>query len=82
LLTKRTPGEDAIWAMLGVSGGIMDNPIPNPQTQPWVEHRCSGSNFLFALGVVVLICGAAITGRHEATMAGLGLIIFSSLCDW
>jgi hypothetical protein len=65
----------------------MNNPIPNPpipntQAQPWVEHRCSGSNFLFALGVVVLICGAAITGRHEATMAGLGLIIFSSLCDW
>jgi hypothetical protein len=58
------------------------NAIPNPQLQPWMERRCSGSSCLFALGVVLLICGAAITGRHEATMVGLGLIIFSSLCEW
>jgi hypothetical protein len=47
-----------------------------------MERRCSGSNFLFGLGVALLVCGAAITGRHEVTMIGLGLIIFSSLCDW
>jgi hypothetical protein len=34
------------------------------------------------LGVVLLVCGAGITGRHETTMIGLGLILFSSLCDW
>jgi hypothetical protein len=57
------------------------NPVPAPQNQPWIEHRCSGSNLLFALGVVLLCFGAAITGRHETTMIGLGLIVFSSLCD-
>jgi hypothetical protein len=71
--------------MLGVSGGVMNNPIPttvqNPPTQPWVERRCSGSNLLFGLGVALLVCGAAITGRHEVTMVGLGLIIFSSFCE-
>ena len=65
----------------------MNNPIPNttpqPQPQPWIGYRCcSGSGFLMGLGVVLLVCGAAITGRHEVTMIGLGLIIFSSLCDW
>jgi len=72
----------------------MNNPVPhaNPQPQspqwsgppaPWAEYRrYSGSNVLFGLGVVLLVCGAAITGRHEATMIGLGLIIFSSFCDW
>jgi hypothetical protein len=68
----------------------MNNPIPNgvppqqpqPWAQPWVQRRCSGSGVLFGLGVALLVCGAAITGRHEATMIGLGLIIFSSFCDW
>lgn len=65
----------------------MNNPIPNtnpqPQTPPWMEYRqCSGSGFLMGLGVVLLVCGAAITGRHEVTMVGLGLIILSSFCDW
>jgi hypothetical protein len=72
----------------------MNNPVPNsnpqPQAQPaWSRYRqpwtgycwCCGSNLLFGLGVVLLVCGAAITGRHEATMIGLGLIIFSSFCD-
>jgi hypothetical protein len=61
----------------------LPNTTPQPQVQPWMEYRhCSGSGFLFGLGVALLVCGAAITGRHEATMIGLGLIIFSSLCDW
>lgn len=69
----------------------MNQPIPNtnpqpqaqPQSQAWIEYpRCSGSKLLFGLGVALLVCDGAITGRHEATMIGLGLIIFSSLCDW
>lgn len=72
----------------------MNNPVPNqnpqPQAPPWYGYRqpwsgyrcCSGSNVLFGLGVALLVCGAAITGRHEATMIGLGLIILSSFCDW
>ncbi|HEX4039699.1 MAG TPA: hypothetical protein VHX37_16700 [Acidobacteriaceae bacterium] len=64
----------------------MNNPIPHTisqsQAQPWSGYgRGSGSNLLFGLGVALLVCGAAITGRHEATMIGLGLIIFSSFCD-
>jgi len=58
------------------------NPIPSTQNHSWLEHRCSGSNLLFALGVVLLCFGAAITGRHETTMIGLALIVFSSLCEW
>ena len=64
----------------------MNNPIPNavptPQEPAWMARRCSGSNLLFALGVVLLCFGAAITGRHETTMIGLGLIVFSSLWEW
>jgi hypothetical protein len=73
----------------------MNTPIPNPNPQPppaqaWYGYRpswygccrCSGSNLLFGLGVALLVCGAAITGRHEATMIGLGLIILSSFWDW
>jgi len=68
----------------------MPNGVPSPQPPPppsWAYYPravrgCSGSNLLFGLGVVLLVCGAAITGRHEATMIGLGLIIFSSFCNW
>jgi len=56
--------------------------VPTTQAQPLQEHHSYGSNGLFALGVVLLVCGAAITGRHEATMIGLGMIIFSSICEW
>jgi hypothetical protein len=48
--------------------------------QAAIEQECeSDSHLLFALGVVLLVCGGAITGHHEVTMIGLGLIIFSSL---
>jgi hypothetical protein len=64
----------------------MNNPIPNPvpttRNQSWIDQRCSGSNSLFTLGVVLLCFGAAITGRHETTMIGLALIVFTSLCEW
>jgi hypothetical protein len=56
------------------------NTIPNAQLQAAIEKECdSDSHLLFALGVVLLVCGGAITGHHEVTMIGLGLIIFSSL---
>jgi hypothetical protein len=70
--------------MLVLSGGVMENPIPNTtpgnQAQAAIERECdSDSHLLFALGVVLLVFGGAITGHHEVTMVGLGLIIFSSL---
>jgi hypothetical protein len=56
------------------------NSVPNTPVQPAIERECdSDSHLLFALGVVLLICGRPITGHHEVTMVGLGLIIFSSL---
>lgn len=58
------------------------SPIPTPQPHPWIERRCRGSNFLFALGIVLLCFGQAITGHHEVTMIGLGLLVFSSLFEW
>ena len=64
----------------------MNNPVPNvipvPQDHGWMERRCSGSNLWFALGVVLLCFGAAITGRQETTTIGLGLIVLSSLREW
>ena len=64
----------------------MNTPVPNPipptQDHSWFEDRCSGSNGVFALGVVLLCFGAAITGRHETTMIGLALTVFSSLWEW
>jgi hypothetical protein len=62
----------------------MNNPVPSPipgnPAQAMVEeHNHSDSHFLMAVGVVLLVCGQAIFGRHELTMVGLGLIIFSSL---
>jgi hypothetical protein len=36
---------------------------------------------VMGLGVVLLCFGAAITGRHEVTMIGLAMIVFSSWLD-
>ncbi|MGA7352329.1 MAG: hypothetical protein WBX06_14295, partial [Acidobacteriaceae bacterium] len=79
-----TAGEGGRGAMLVGSGGVMNNTIPNTapsnQLQAAIEKECdSDSHLVFALGVVLLVCGGAITGHHEVTMIGLGLIIFSSL---
>ena len=58
-----------------VPGTIPADPAPSA-----VEQQCdSDSHLIFALGVVLLVCGGAIFHRHEVTMVGLGLIIFSSL---
>jgi hypothetical protein len=62
----------------------MNNQIPGtiPGNAAQTARACepdSDSQFLMALGVVLLVCGGAITGHHEVTMIGLALIIFSSL---
>ncbi|HTW49159.1 MAG TPA: hypothetical protein VMD92_14500 [Acidobacteriaceae bacterium] len=62
----------------------MNNQIPNPIPNSAVQARVvcdreSDSNFMMTLGVVLLVCGGAITGHHEVTMIGLALIIVSSL---
>ena len=65
----------------------MNNTIPNTARHlPRIScrRRLRGNAIripicVFALGVVLLVCGGAITGHHEVTMIGLGLIIFSSL---
>jgi hypothetical protein len=65
----------------------MNNPVPatmnpNQNYQAVDSDSDSDSNAVFALGVVLLVCGAAITGRHEVTMIGLAMIIFSSLFNF
>jgi hypothetical protein len=56
------------------------NSVPSNQVPAAIERECeSDSHLLLALGVVLLVCGGAITGHHEVTMIGLGMIIFSSL---
>jgi hypothetical protein len=62
----------------------MNNQIPNTipvdRAQAAMERECnSDSHLLMALGVVLLVCGGAITGHHEVTMIGLALIIFSGM---
>lgn len=61
----------------------VSNPVQTTQQHPsWFERRHSGSNFLFALGVVMMCFGEAITGHHEVTMIGLALIVFTSMFKW
>lgn len=59
--------------------------VPRPyagQTQPPPVHDChSDAHYLMALGVVLLCFGQAITGRHEVTMIGLAMIVFSGLFE-
>jgi hypothetical protein len=66
--------------------GTQNPQYPNPyaaQVGPRAA-ACEGhsdGHFLMGLGVVLLVCGGAITGHHEVTMVGLALIIFSSWVD-
>jgi hypothetical protein len=39
----------------------------------------SDQQIVFALGVVLLIFGPAITGYHQASLVGLALIVFCSM---
>ena len=55
-------------------------PLP-PNQQPPVcpSHDRSDRNIAFAIGVVLLVFGPAVTGYHQASMIGLALIVFCSL---
>jgi hypothetical protein len=55
-------------------------PIP-PHQQPPVcaGYDHSDRSIVFAIGVVLLVFGPAITGYHEASTIGLALIVFCSL---
>jgi hypothetical protein len=52
---------------------------PNQQAQVCVGRDHSDRNIVFAIGVVLLVFGPAITGYHQASMIGLALIVFCSL---
>ncbi len=65
----------------------MNNPMPHgssptPPHQPAVVYRgeChSDKQIAFAVGVVLLVFGPAITGYHQASTIGLALIVLCSL---
>lgn len=65
----------------------MENTMPQgTQPQPPFQHPPAGADdchsdqqIVFALGVVLLIFGPAITGYHQASLVGLALIVFCSM---
>ncbi|MGA2535446.1 MAG: hypothetical protein ABSF53_05490 [Terracidiphilus sp.] len=52
---------------------------PHPPAPVCAGHSHSDRNIVFAIGVVLLVFGPAITGYHQASMIGLALIVFCSL---
>lgn len=63
-----------------------NNQYPNQYSGQGVQPAAVGyhrpdSHFVMGLGVVLMCFGAAITGRHEVTMIGLAMIVFSSWMD-
>jgi hypothetical protein len=55
-------------------------PMPANQQPPvCAGHHHPDRNIVFAIGVVLLVFGPAITGYHQASMIGLALIVFCSL---
>jgi hypothetical protein len=52
---------------------------PNQQPPVCARHYHSDRNIVFAIGVVLLVFGPAITGCHQASMIGLALIVFCNL---
>ncbi|HEY6848443.1 MAG TPA: hypothetical protein VI320_19880 [Terracidiphilus sp.] len=52
---------------------------PNQQPPVGARHYHSDRNIVFAIGVVLLVFGPAITGCHQASMIGLALIVFCNL---
>ncbi len=72
---------------MGVSGGIMNNTLPpesqsmRPDQQRFMEQDLCDPDrkIIYALGVVMLIFGTAITGHHQASIVGLALIVLCNL---
>jgi hypothetical protein len=52
---------------------------PNQQPPVCAGHHHSDRNIVFAIGVVLMVFGPAITGYHQASIIGLALIVFCSL---
>ena len=52
---------------------------PNQQPPMCARHYHSDRNIVFAIGVVLLVFGPAITGYHQASTIGLALIVFCNL---
>jgi hypothetical protein len=61
------------WAL-----GIGPMP-PNQQSPARACHSHSDWKVVFAIGVVLLVFGPAVTGYHQASMVGLALVVFCSL---
>ncbi len=64
----------------------MNNTQPVSETmpvnqQPLVEQDlCQPErNIIYAVGVILLLFGTAITGHHQASIVGLALIVFCNL---
>jgi hypothetical protein len=66
---------------MATPGNQVPNQYAGQATQPAACEYHSDSHFVMGLGVVLLCFGAAITGRHEVTMIGLAMIVFSSWMD-
>jgi hypothetical protein len=52
---------------------------PNQQTPVYAGHCHSDRQIVFAIGVVLLVFGPAITGYHQASTIGLALIVLLQL---
>ena len=52
---------------------------PNQQPPVCAGHYHSDRNIVFAIGVVLLVFGPAITGYHQASTIGLALIVLCNL---
>jgi hypothetical protein len=64
-----------------IQGAQYPNQKSGQGAQPVSCADRSDSHIVMGLGVVLLCFGAAITGRHEVTMIGLAMIVFSSWLD-
>ena len=54
--------------------------MPPDQQEPAYIGDChSDRQIVFAIGVILLVFGPAITGYHQASMIGLALIVLCSL---
>ncbi len=55
-------------------------PMPANQLPAMEQDLCQPErNVVYAAGVVLLLFGTAITGHHQASIAGLALIVLCNL---